>query len=128
MSLEQAIKENTETMRELIAALGASGGKANAGKAGDDEGTKTTTTRTRRTTKTDDDKGGSKYTAEQVKTIAVKVKDELGTKAAKELIGKYAPELAKIKPADFDAFVADCETALDPDAGGNGNDDDDGGL
>jgi len=127
MSLEQAIKENTETMRELIAALGASGGgKANAGKAGDDEGTKTTTTR-RRTTKTEDDKGGSKYTAEQVKTIAVKVKDELGTKAAKELIGKYAPELAKIKPVDFDAFVADCEAALDPDAGGN-DDDGDGGL
>jgi len=127
MSLEQAIKENTEAVRELIAALGASGGKAGSGgKGGDDEGGKSTTTRSRRSSnKGGDDDGGSKaskYTVEQVKAAAVKVKDELGTKAAKQLIKDHgADELAALKPEAYEDFINACEKALNAE---DGNDDD----
>jgi hypothetical protein len=126
MSLEQALNENTAAMRELIAALG--GATANAGKgAAADEG-KTTSTRTRKPKADDaeDTKGKtSKYTAEDVKAAAVKVKDELGTKVAKQLIADHgADELAKLKPAVYEDFINACEKALNGDDDGN----DDGGL
>lgn len=55
-----------------------------------------------------------KHNAEQVKAAAVKVKDKLGTSAAKDLIKEVgkADELMKIKPENYDAFVAAAEKAL----------------
>lgn len=134
MSLEQAIKENTEVLRELIAQLKEGNiGSASANKEATGEviekadqpevkEEKATPTRSRRTRaqKEEADEPVSKYTAEQVKAAAVKVKDELGTRAAKDLIAKHgAPELAKLKPENYDAFVAEAEELL------SGADDDD---
>ena len=131
MSLEQVIAENTAAVRELIAALAANGGAAasTTAPAADKEEKEEKaekTTRTRRSAKTEESAPVSKYTAEQVKAAAVKVKDELGTAEAKKLIksaGK-ADELAAIKPENYDAFIAACEAAINgEDDGGDGEDD-----
>lgn len=54
-----------------------------------------------------------KYTAEQVKAAAVKVKNEKGTKVAKDLIAEHgAAELAKLKPENYEAFVLAAEALL----------------
>jgi hypothetical protein len=72
----------------------------------------------KRSTKADGE-SASKYTAEQVKAAAVKVKGELGTKKAKELIADQgADELAAMKPANYEAFIKACDKAL---SGGNDN-------
>lgn len=118
MSLEQALSENTAAMRDLIAALG--GAAAKGGAKGGDADDKPATTRRRASNKdADDDKGGKgKYSAEDVKAAAVKVKDELGTKAAKKLISDHgAEELALLKPAVYEDFINACEKALNGDEG-----------
>lgn len=115
--LIEAVNANTEALK----AGGASGGTS----AGGDEGGKAATGRGRGRAASKDDK--PKHTAEDVKAAAVKVKEELGTKQAKDLIKKHgADELAKLKPEVYDAFIADCEAALNGDGGEGG--DDDGGL
>lgn len=128
MSLEQALNENTAAMRELIAALGGANVGAGKGAAGAETEAKTTT-RSRSKPKNDDVEDAkaktSKYTAEDVKAAAVKVKDELGTKAAKQLIADHgADELAKLKPAAYEDFINACEKALNGD--GDGDEDGDG--
>jgi hypothetical protein len=55
-----------------------------------------------------------KYTVEEVAAAAVRVKDEIGTAAAQELIksaGK-ADKLKEMKPENFDAFVEAAEALL----------------
>lgn len=107
-SLKESLDANTAAMEAHTEALKAGG---NVGAAD----TKTTTTRTRTTkAKTEDaDPDAKTYTTEQVKAIAVKVKDEKGSAKAKELIAKYSDGgLAKLKAPDYAAFVADCEKAL----------------
>lgn len=69
----------------------------------------------------------SKYTATQVQTAVVEVKDAKGSDAAKEIIEKYAGEgekLAKLitMPEKFEAVMAACAEALADD--GSGDDDD----
>lgn len=128
MSLEQALNENTAAMRDLIAALGGAAGKtAAAGKgAADDAADKPTTTRRRSAANKDAEEKtkASKYSAEDVKAAAVKVKEELGTKAAKQLIKDHgADELAALKPEKYDAFVDACEKALNGDDDGEGEED-----
>ncbi len=117
MSLEEALSKNTETMERLIAAL--EGGAA----------VSTTTTSTKaapaagkaapaagKAAPAAAGKGKvPKHTAEDVKAFAVRVKDEIGMDEAKNLIktaGK-ADELASIKPANYDAFVAAAEELLE---------------
>jgi hypothetical protein len=124
--LIDAVNANTEALKA------AGGGAASSGKGskGDDEGNTASTGRGRgrgASNKGDDEGGGKKYTTEQVKAAAVKVKDELGTKAAKDLIKKHgADELAKLEPEAYGAFIADCEKALkeaeEAKAGGDGDD------
>lgn len=131
MSLETLIANLTAAVEANTAAVL---GKASTGKAAatkdDDAGEGATTTRRRRSSTKDDDAGDSKkskYTAEQVKAAAVKVKEDLGTKVAKQLIADHgAEELAKLKPENYDAFVEACEKALN--AGDDDGNDDDGGL
>lgn len=110
-SLKESLDAHTAALEANTAALGS------AGSTGEAATGKTTTTRTRTTKAKDEAKdeasSAATYTAEQVKTIAVKVKDEQGSAKAKELIAKYSDGgLAKIKAADYAAFVADCEEAL----------------
>ena len=125
MSLEEQIKALTEAVQANTEAIKAAGGSAAAAtsnsKAADAETTSASTGTGRGRGRPAKDKTVEEpsLTAEQVKAKAVQVKDKLGTPKAKELITKYAPELAKIKPADFEAFVADCDKAL------NGEDEDD---
>ena len=120
MSLEQAIAENTEAVKALTAALAANNGASAKSAPAEESKGETTTTRGRgrpsNKSKSETEQAG--LTVEQVKAKAVQVKDKLGKDKAKELIGRYAPELAKIKPDDFEAFVTDCDKAL------NGEDED----
>ena len=122
MSLEAEIKALREAIEANTAAL--QGGKsAGASKsAKDDDAAETKTTRTRRSSKQDDEQK-AKYSAEDVKAAAVKVKDELGTKVAKQIIKDHgADELAALKPAVYEDFINACEKALngeDEDAGGD---------
>lgn len=109
--LIEAVNANTEALKAAGGAA-SSGGKANKG---DDEGgEKASTGRGRgRPAKTEDEGSSKKYTAEQVKAAAVKVKEKLGTKAAKDLIKKHgADELASLEAEVYAAFIADCEKAL----------------
>jgi len=120
MSLEEQIKALTEAVQANTEAIKAAGGSAAAasGKA------ETTSARGRGRPPKADNKGDENtLTAEQVKAKAVQVKDKLGTPEAKKLINKFAPELAKIKPDDYEAFVAACDKALSGES-----DDDDGGA
>ena len=122
MSIEKLLGDLIEAVNANTEAIKASGGgAASGGKGGkgDDEGG-TSTSRGRRAPSNknadDGDSGGKKYTAEQVKAAAVKVKEKLGTKAAKDLIKKHgADELANLEPEVFAAFIADCEKALKAD-------------
>lgn len=103
MSLEAKIEALTTALNENTAALkGAKAPAAAAGKTAPAAG-KTAAAK-------------PKNTIDQVKAAAVKVKDTLGTDKAKELIadeeGGGATELAKIKPENYDRFVAACEAAL----------------
>lgn len=68
---------------------------------------------------------GSKFTVEQVKAAAVKVKDELGTATAKKLIKKAgkADQLADIETENYGAFIKACEDALNADDGDGDADD-----
>lgn len=66
----------------------------------------------------------TKFTAEQVKTAVIKVKDEVGEDAAKAVIsGSGCSGLAALiaKPEVFDSVMAACEEAL----AGGGDDADD---
>lgn len=116
--LIEAVNANTEAIK---AAGTGSGGKPSTG-GDEDKATTGKGGRGRAAAKTE----GPKYTAEDVKAAAVKVKEELGTKAAKDLIKKHgADELAKLKPDTYADFIADCEKALN---GGDENVDEEGGL
>lgn len=118
MSLEALLTRLADSLDANTAALTGKSAGAATGKGKTDEGT--TTTR-RRSSKTDEDAPKSKYTADDVKAAAVKVKEKLGTTTAKEIIAEHgAEELAKLKPAVFDDFVEACQKALD-DADGEDN-------
>lgn len=122
MSLEAAIATLTAAVEANTAALlgKSGGGKSSAG--ADDDGAKTSTRR-RTSTKSDDK---PKYTADDVKAAAVKVKEELGTKAAKDLIKDHgADELAKLKPAVFADFIEAAGKLLAGDDDGGDDDGDD---
>jgi hypothetical protein len=127
MSLEQVIQANTDAINALIATL--KGGVPAAGAAAT-ETTATTTDKPKRGRPSAADKAKEadqpKNNAETVKAAAVRVKDTLGTKAAKELIKKHgAEELAKLKPEAYDAFVADAEEMLKPEEPAGDDDDND---
>lgn len=117
MSLEAKIEALTTALNENTAALKGAKAPAAAGKT------------TPATTTTGKGAAKPKNTIDQVKAAAVKVKDGISTEKAKELIasedGGNATELAKIKPENYDKFVAACEAALE-EAAGSGEDE--GGL
>jgi len=98
MALEDEIKGLRSDIQALTAAL--AGGKAPAaagGKAADKKGAAAPT-----------------KTAEEVTEMAVRVKKEKGTDAAKALIKSHgkADELKNVKPENYDALFAACEAAL----------------
>lgn len=105
MALEDEIKGLRSDIQALTAAL--AGGKAPAATGG---------------------KGGSKgataptHTAEEVTEMAVRVKKEKGTDAAKALIKAHgkADELKNVKPENYDALFAACEAALAEEEGSDG--------
>jgi len=123
MSLEQALQENTAAIKELIAALNgakaasAAAPAAVAPQADTEPAEEKKVKRSRKAEPADDaddEESKPKYTFEQAKAAAVKVKDTLGAKVAKELIktaGKAA-ELAELKPENYGALIAACEKAL----------------
>lgn len=104
-ALTAAVLANTEALK------GAKGAPAASGKPG----------------KTSPAEKTSKFTPEQVKAAAVKVKDKLGTGEAKRLIKEVgkADELMKIEVGNYDAFIAACEKAVaaaeEPEDGGDGD-------
>lgn len=108
MSIESKIEE-------LIAALNANtaahGGAASGGKAADD---KATTGRGRGAGKASDKKNDEKkFSADDVRAAAVKLKEEKGSPAAKALIKKHgADALADLDESVYAAFIADVEKAL----------------
>ncbi|AEY69586.1 hypothetical protein AH2_00076 [Burkholderia phage vB_BceS_AH2] len=130
MSIEKLLGDLIDAVNANTEALKAGGGAASSGKNADDGGSASTGRGRGRGASSnknadDGDSGGKKYTADDVKAAAVKVKEKLGTKEAKKLISDHgADELAKLEPKVFAAFIADCEKALkaDEDGGGNGDD------
>lgn len=131
MSLEQALEKNTEAVMKLVALLQA--GQASVGKAEANEKAEkpaeeetTGTRRGRRKAEPATETKASKYTAEQVKAAAVKVKDALGSEAAKKLISDHgAPKLDQLKPEQYEAFIAAAEKLLSGDGDDDDGDDDD---
>lgn len=122
MSLEQKIEELIEALdRNTAAHAGASGSEGTSSGKGGGKSTPAA------------DKGGasgkSKVTAEQVKAMAVRIKDEFGTADAKKLIktaGK-ADQLADIDPKNYQAFVNAGQKLLDAkEEGGDGEGDGEG--
>lgn len=70
-----------------------------------------------------------KYTVEQVKAAAVRLKDEESSEAAKAMIKKHgAAQLADLKPAAYDAFVEEITALLDGDDAGEDDAGEDDGL
>ena len=126
MSIEKLLGDLIEAVNANTEALKAGGGAASSGATDTTKGDADKPAgrgRGRPAGKTDD--GGKKFTADDVKAAAVKVKEELGTKTAKDLIKKHgADELAKLEPSVFAAFIADCEKALKGDGDGDGDGDD----
>jgi len=116
MSIEAEIKALREAIEANTAAIqGAAKSGANkpAANADDDGETTTTTRRGRGASNKGADEKTTKYTAEQVKAAAVKVKDVLGSKVAKQIIKDHgADELAALKSEVYDDFVAACQKAL----------------
>lgn len=119
MSLEDKITELTKVMTKVadLLAGGATiaGGGATKGKDKD---------------KAADKKAAvSKYTADQVKEIILRVKDEVDADTAKAIIAKFAgagkklPDLANM-PEKFDAAYAAAEEALAATGGEDGEGDD----
>lgn len=133
MSLEQALKENTEAVLKLVAAMeGAKPTASGSTSKADEEKAETTTTRRGRgraakaEAEAEETTTKSKYTAEEVKAAAVKVKDTLGTAAARDLIKKHGSDkLEGLKPAVYEAFINDAEALINGDDDGNGEEDDD---
>lgn len=125
MSLEQALTANTEAVLKLAALLeGAkiAAGATAAASSGKEEATTGTRRGRGRPPKEDAAPASSKFTAEMVKAAAVKVKDALGSEAAKKLIADHgAPKLDQLKPEAYEAFINDAEKLL------NGGDDEDSG-
>lgn len=122
MSIEASLKKLiAEAVAEALVEAGVTTGGGKGAASDDAEKGTSGRGRGRSSTKTD----SPKYTAEDVKAAAVKVKEELGTKTAKDLIKKHgADELAKLKPDAYADFIADCEKALKGEDGGAGDDDD----
>jgi hypothetical protein len=121
MSIEKLLGDLIDAVNANTEALKAGGGAASSGKGGasDDDKPAGRGKGGRTSTKSDD---APKYTADQVKAAAVKVKEELGTKAAKDLIKKHgADELAKLDPKVYGAFIDEANELL---AGGNDDNDD----
>jgi hypothetical protein len=98
-NLLKAIEANTAAL-EANTKSQAAGGKA--------------ATTTKATATKDTKPTAPKFSAEEVKAAAVKVKDAFGQPAAKELIKEFgkADELKAIKPENYDAFVEACEKKL----------------
>jgi electron transfer flavoprotein alpha/beta subunit len=99
MSLEQILEANTKAVQDMTAAIlgGKSGAKAGVASAAAAKPA-----------------GKTKRSAEEVMAIAVKVKNDISKEAAQFLIKKHGSESLKaLKPAMFEAFYADCETALE---------------
>lgn len=72
-------------------------------------------------------KSKSEFSEDEVKAMAVQIKDKFGTGEAKKLIknaGK-ADSLAEIDPENYDAFMEACQAKLDPKGGGDDDEDDD---
>ncbi|MFA7168979.1 MAG: hypothetical protein WC096_08760 [Sphaerochaetaceae bacterium] len=122
MSLEQAIQANTEAINRLIEAL------SNVKSVAESKTAEAEAKQTRRgrppKAEAEASQPVSKYTAEEVKAAAVKVKSEKGAKVAKQLIKDHgAEQLADLKPEQFDAFVKACEAVLN--GGDEGEEEDD---
>lgn len=132
MSLEQAIQANTEALLKLhallesgkLAALVSEKSEA-AAPAAEPAAEEPATRRRGRPPKAESAEAvaaAPKYTAEQVKAAAVKVKDALGTEAAKKLIADHgAKKLDELAPEKYEDFVNAAEKLLE------GGDDDDAG-
>jgi len=118
MSLEQKIEALIAAVEANTAAL--SGSKPASTSTGD--GGEGKPGRGKKGAATEEKTATTKYTAEQVKAAAVKVKGELGTKKAKQIIADHgAEELAALKPEKYESFIKACEKAL------KGDEDEDGG-
>jgi len=108
-----ALDANTKALAGAGAAAPASTGKGAA--AGGAKGKATT-----------DKTAAPKYSADEVKAAAVKLKDSLGLPAAKEVIKDFgkADELKGIKPENYDAFVEEAERRIkEQEEGGSASDD-----
>ena len=119
--LEDAIKDNTATMKLLITAL--KGGTAAAAAAAG-------TVPSKETVEKPAAPKGPKITMEMVKVAVVKVKDAKGKPAAQKIIKDVglATELLAIKTPHFPAVIAACEALLseeeEPEAGDEADDED----
>jgi hypothetical protein len=129
MSLEDKIDALIEALNENTAAL--KGGGGGGGKA---ESTESTSTKTSsgKGGKAGGKAGATKYDVQQVKAMAVKIKDQFGTPAAKKLIkekGK-ADALADIAEENFAAFMQAGQKMIDDaeNGGGEGSDEEGSGL
>jgi hypothetical protein len=99
MSLEQILEANTKAIQDMTAVMLGSKSPAK-GAAASVAAAKPA--------------GRAKRTAEEVMAIAVKVKNDISKEAAQYLIKKHGAESLKtLKPAVFEAFYADCETAIE---------------
>lgn len=129
MSLEDAIRANTEAVNKLTALLTdlriSAVRSVTTESEAEDVPEKTTGRRgAAKTDKADkaekvkeETKSTSKFTAEHVKAAAVKVKDKLGTDKAKKLIADHGAEkLDALKPEVYDDFIDAAEKLL---AGGD---------
>lgn len=120
MSLEDAIKENTAAIEKLIAALG-KGASANTA-AHTDDGDDDAPAPARRGRKPKEATAAEKpkFTADQVKAAAQKVKAEKGMSTLREIYAEFGIEtITELKSVDFDGFVAAADKAL---ADGDGDD------
>lgn len=111
MSLEQAIEKLSGQFDRFFATLGdkAPATAAAAATAGETETAATTPARGRgRPPKT------KALTMDDAKAAAFRVKDAINADEAKRIIKAHgAPDLAKLKPEVFAAFIADCESAIE---------------
>jgi hypothetical protein len=124
MSLEQALQENTATMKQLIAALAAAGtvSSASTGTAAD-AGTTKTTGKGGKTTKTTEKTGP---TREEMVAALTEVKEKFSAADAKAIISKVgATKMAEIADDKIGAAFTLAKAKLEAaDAGGDDDGDD----
>jgi len=124
MSLEAVMTEMTTALNRVAALLEAGGTLPKTETASTAKADKPAATAKADKPKAD---AGPKFTADEVKAMAVKVKETLGQPAAKKLIKEAggADALASIDKKNYAAFMAACEAALTPAADDAAEEDED---